>query len=196
MDATQLTLFPEPKVYALYSSVMGSGKSEVAKVLTQRHGFKLIKFAGPFKDMTRVLLGHMGIPSDQIEKYVEGELKEVPIPGADFSTRYVMQTLGTEWRDLLDRNLWVKMAVQSIQRELSRGRSVVIDDMRFPHEYSALTQLPTEFVRVIRMQTHRRGKPHASEGALDGHRFNHTIINDWTLDDLRATVEKTLGLAR
>ena len=66
-------------IIALCSPAMGSGKSEAALQLVERHGFHLVKFAGPLKDMTRALL-HWHMVGD-VELYVEGGLKEIPITG-------------------------------------------------------------------------------------------------------------------
>lgn len=68
----------QPPIIALCSQAMGSGKSEVAGHLQRCHGFELVKFAGPLKDMARVLLRHHGV--DDSEPYVEGNRKELPLP--------------------------------------------------------------------------------------------------------------------
>ena len=62
---------------ALTSPAMGSGKSVAASRLVDEHGYTLVKFAGPLKDMTRALLTLNG--AGDVEEYVEGNLKEEPI---------------------------------------------------------------------------------------------------------------------
>jgi len=201
-DPAQIRLFSTPTVFGLYSPAMGSGKSEVAKVLVNEFGAKLVKFAGPLKDMTRVLLLHMGVLPCDVDRCIEGDLKEGPVPGwkrqepvnpysnypqDEISTRRIMQTLGTEWRDLIDTNLWVRIAVENIKEQLAKGHHVVVDDMRFPHELKAIKDLDGKIVGVRRpgaQVTHK----HRSEGGLEGYQFDHTINNEGTLTDLRWTV--------
>jgi hypothetical protein len=198
---TQLKLFPEPRVFGLYSPVMGSGKSEVAKILVRDYGAKLIKFAAPLKDMTRVLLGHMGVDPSLIERHVEGDLKEAPIedfevskgrgdgiqPKLPLTARYIMQTLGTEWRDLINRDLWTKIAYDNVASALASGRHVVMDDMRFQHEADMVRKLNGVMVEVYR-PTALRTISHASEGALSELSFDGFIDNYGTLEDLEANV--------
>ncbi|AOR76540.1 hypothetical protein BES08_07120 [Novosphingobium resinovorum] len=57
---------------------MGSGKSTAAQYLVD-HGYDLVKFAGPLKRMTRALLRCCGVSGIVIDRYVDGDLKEVPI---------------------------------------------------------------------------------------------------------------------
>jgi hypothetical protein len=202
MSDDQMTLFSPPTVFGLYSPAMGSGKSEVAKVLVNEFGAKLIKFAGPLKDMTRVLLLHMGVTPSDVERCLEGDLKELPVPGwkrqeaigngpPEITPRRVMQTLGTEWRNLIDLNLWVRIAEENVKEEIAKGRHVVVDDLRFPHEYAALQALDAKFVRVTRPGTGVTHQ-HGSEGLLNDDHYDYEIHNDSSLDALRDTVRNMM----
>jgi hypothetical protein len=202
MSDPQMTLFSPPTVFGLYSPAMGSGKSEVAKVLVNEFGAKLIKFAGPLKDMTRVLLLHMGVTPSDVERCLEGDLKELPVPGwkrqeaigngpPEITPRRIMQTLGTEWRNLIDLNLWTRIAQENISEQLAKGHHVVVDDMRFPHELDVIRALGGKFVRVLR-PTARVTSKHGSEGLLDNRVSDHTIYNTATLADLRESVRKMM----
>jgi len=191
MVPTQLSLFPTPRVFGLYSPAMGSGKSEVAKVLVEEYGAVLVKFAGPLKDMIKVLLSHLGVPLEEIHRYVEGDLKEETIPGTHFSTRWAMQTLGTEWRDMIDRELWSKIAAARIKEIHGKGRHVVIDDMRFAHEMNVILAMNGITVRIVRPQA-KVSRQHSSEGALCGFEMTETIHNNSTLDALRDRVRKMM----
>lgn len=199
MASKQLKLFSEPRVFGLYSPVMGSGKSEVAKVLVNEYGAKLVKFAGPLKDMTRVLLLHMGVHPTLVDQCLEGKLKEAPVPGwghgigghnapPEITPRRIMQTLGTEWRDLIARDLWSKIAVENIKEQLVKGHHVVVDDMRFYHEMQVISELGGVTIRIDRPTAKLGLTTHSSEGALDGYEFGHSILNNSTLTDLRQAV--------
>lgn len=122
----------------------GSGKSTVADYLIKKHGFTLIKFAGPLKQMMRALgLG---------EREIEGDLKEKPcaLLGGK-SPRQAMQLLGTEWgRDRIHPELWVNVAMAAAAAVLDQGGKVVIDDARFPNEIAAVRDMGGKVIRVSR----------------------------------------------
>ena len=175
-----------PQLISLYAPVMQSGKSEVAEVLCEQHGFVLVKFADPVKDMTRSFLRMAGAPEALCERMLEGDLKEQVIPGLGKSTRHLLQTLGTDWgRDRVSANVWVNLTVDRLRHYLRAGRSVVIDDMRFPNELEAVLAMGGVPVKII-----RRGVPrynaHPSEGLLDNYPMA-TTDNSGTLGDLRYT---------
>lgn len=122
----------------------GSGKSTAAKHLVERHGFTLVKFAGPLKQMMRCLgLG---------DREIEGDLKEQPHLVLNYKTpRYAMQTLGTEWgRDLIGENLWVDVAMASAAAVIDQGGRVVIDDCRFLNEAAAIKAAGGTVVNIRR----------------------------------------------
>lgn len=176
-----------PKLIALYSPVMQSGKSEVANTLQLSRGFKLVKLADPFKAFVRDLLVAGGAPPPAAERMIEnGDLKEQPIPAlGGVSVRRMMQTLGSDWgRNTIHPDLWVSIAERKIKECFDCGVSVVIDDLRFPNEYEAVIRCGGTPIRVTRPGT----KPytgHPSEGLLDSYPMME-LVNSGTLDELRA----------
>jgi hypothetical protein len=187
-----------PSLIALYSSSMQSGKSEVARILQREYGYTLVKFADPLKDMTRVLLKHMGMFPAQIEKYIEGERKEETIEFGRCQTtaRRIMQTLGSEWgRDLIGKDLWVSLAQVKINDLIGRGQRVVIDDMRFHNEYCMVCDNDGKLWRVERRNSMTvEFNQHKSEGQLNYARFDATIFNNGSLADLHRYVIEALGV--
>jgi hypothetical protein len=165
----------------------GSGKSTAAKHLVERHGFTLVKFAGPLKAMMRCLgLG---------DREIEGDLKEEPHPVLNYKTpRYAMQTLGTEWgRDLIGQNLWVDAAMASAATVIDQGGRVVIDDCRFPNEAAAIKEAGGVIIKVIRPLTTPVGA-HASEEQelpVDWEVYN---VND--VEGLGRVIDSTLDMMR
>lgn len=154
----------------------GSGKSTVARHLVNSHGFTLVKFAGPLKQMMRCLgLG---------DREIEGDLKEQPHPVlCGRSPRWAMQTLGTEWgRDLIGSNLWVNVAMEGAQLVLDQGGSVVIDDCRFENEAAAVRALRGEIIQIVRPGVEPVNS-HASEEQHPGP--SHIVFNDDTVEVLR-----------
>lgn len=184
------------RLVALYSPTMRSGKGVIASYLQERHGFRVVKFAAALKDMIRLFLARSGYDADTIERMIEGDLKEQPIPLFGFSggvsPRTLMQTLGTEWgRHYVDPQVWIKVAMAETAQLLRRGHSVVIDDMRFPNEFQAVQMAGGLTVKVYRPGvevTHQ----HASEGGLEGVAFDRVIVNDGTIEDLHKKTEEII----
>jgi hypothetical protein len=171
----------------LYSSVMGSGKTEMTNVLVNQHGYAPVKFAGTLKDMLRFLLtGALGISLEETFRYTDGDLKETPIPFFGMkSCRWMMQTLGTDWgRNLISPTIWIDVWKARVARLLKDGWRVVVDDMRFPNEHDAVRALGGVTVMVSRpglVET----TGHASEGLLDKFPFDHVLGNHGSLDEWR-----------
>lgn len=142
----------------------GSGKSTAALYLSQQHGYTHFKFAGALKEMLRTLLDLVG--ETEIERMVEGDLKEVPAASLMGNTlRHAMQTLGTEWgRDKMGADFWVDICRQRVVKALGAGERVVIDDVRFENEAAMIRSLGGQVLRL-----HGRGgigSSHVSEAGV------------------------------
>lgn len=156
-----------PICIGLSSTAMGSGKSTVAEHLVHKHGFVLVKMAGPLKAMIRELYRQIGEPESQIDRYIEGDLKETELVSIGATTRHLMQTLGTEWaRHCISQDFWLNIAKTRIRRHLLDGVSVVVDDIRFINEMEMLKSLGAYVYRVARPDA-TVTSTHASEGELD-----------------------------
>jgi cytidylate kinase len=117
------------------TGLAGAGKSVIADVLIREFGFERVKFADPLKNMLRRMLGDMGHIAEDVERMLEGDLKEVPIPELGVTPRHLMITLGTEWgRDLVRQDLWIQLWAASAER----FPRVVADDVRFPNEVDTI----------------------------------------------------------
>jgi hypothetical protein len=195
-----------PVVVVAIIGAKQSGKSTVANELVTDFGFTRFRFADPLKRM----LAAIGLTSEDLD----GCKKEVPNKFlCGHTPRYAMQTLGTEWRDYLNPNLWSVILVQDVQRFAREssvpGRAfVVIDDMRFPHELDWLRKSFGEsnvhVWRVVnprlpypklRMKLARRfwgrallwffrASIHPSEAWWDALPADRTICNDSDLESL------------
>lgn len=177
---------------ALCADAPCAGKSEVAKYLCQTHGFQLIKFAGPLKNMTRSFLASLGFNDEDIEDRVEGALKEVRIPGVGVSTRQIMQTLGTEWgRECISPSLWTDITRSRLYPLLAAGEKIVIDDLRFRNEYNLVLGLRGSTFKVQRRSVQYLGT-HASEGELKNIDLP-VIDNKGTLADLHSTLDSLVS---
>lgn len=166
-----------------------SGKTEVAKIFAL-HDFQVVKMADTLKNMTRVLLKDAGYSADEIELFIEGpkETKEKPIDlFGGSSSRNIMETLGTEWRDMHSKTLWVDIAKTRIRNLILSGQNVVCDDIRFSHEIETLTSfLPnSDFIKIVRPSLPELVNPHPSEIPLGDEFFSKIIINEGTIEDLQ-----------
>lgn len=135
------------------SGLAGSGKSFAANHLIKNHGFTLVKFASPLKNMLRAI--------GMTESEIEGEDKERPAEWlCGKSPRHAMQTLGTEWgRDCIGENFWVDLWKRRVQ-EFDR---VVCDDVRFANEAAALRDMGGFVLRIDRQSLFEIGGDHPSE---------------------------------
>lgn len=136
---------------------IGSGKSEVAKRLIGRHNFERQKFANGLKQMLTTLLMYRGVMPAEVDRYIEGDLKEEPTPYLNGRTpRHAMITLGTEWgRNLIDADIWVDTEVDRLKMlagsSLNRAPArFVFDDVRFPNELQAIRLLGGSIWKIER----------------------------------------------
>lgn len=172
-----------------FTGLIGAGKSEAARYLIERHGFKRGKFAAALKEMMRTYLRYRGVPPDMIERMIEGDLKEVPSPYLNGRTpRHAMQSLGTEWgRDCIHTDLWVDTEMDA-QRA---APALVFDDARFLNEAAAVRAAGGALVRIERTGAGSAvGAGHSSEGQNLGETL--TIHNDGTLAEFHAAIDQML----
>lgn len=147
----------------------GSGKTTAAEALIAC-GWVRVKFAAPLKDMTRQFLISAGIPAREVERYIEGDRKEQPLPDhlGGVTPRRIMQTIGTEWgRCCIAPDLWVRIAEYQIASLLQDGRRVVVDDCRFDNEADVIRRLGGQ---VLALHGRDAGvdSGHVSEAGLRG----------------------------
>ncbi len=170
-----------PPVIAL-TGLAGSGKSTASKHLIEKHGYKLVKFAGPLKDMLRAI----GLSEAQIE----GELKEEPCEWLQGATpRHAMQTLGTQWgRACIGPSFWIELWVRRVNQIIAEGGRVVVDDCRFPNEADEARKLGGVVWRLVG----RGGIAGAHESEVGCGRPDVEIHNTGDISDLRRQLDMFL----
>lgn len=115
--------------------------------------------------------------------------------------RRLLQVLGTEvGRDMIDPDVWVKIAEKKILEHWEAGKDVVITAIRFPNELEMIRRLGGTSIwieRPVPVQPYV-GNPayeiaeHASENSVSETDFSWTIYNAGTLEDLYEATERVL----
>jgi Deoxynucleotide monophosphate kinase len=164
----------------------GSGKDTAGAALVEQ-GYQQIAFAGALKAMTSCLFRYLNLDPITTVKMIYGDLKEMPVPElGGRSTRYAMQTLGTEWGRLcIDKDLWINIAIQRAQQ----FRKAVITDVRFPNEAKAIQNAGGIVVRIYRNGC-TVDDYHPSEIELDNVDADYTIYNDSSLETLLRKIKE------
>lgn len=172
-----------PVILALAGKA-GAGKSTVAKYLIENYGAELVKFASPLKEMMTSFYKAAGLTPEEIDRRIEGDLKEVPCPLLGGRTpRYAMQTLGTQWgRDTMSKDLWVDAAKAKISG--MNASLIIVDDCRFPNEAEAIKSIGGKVVEIVTDTVKREVSNHVSELSLPKRLIANTILNSGTLKDL------------
>ena len=196
---------------------IGSGKGTVANILVNEYGFVEDSFAATLKDAVAAVFGwprHL-LEGDTAESRA---WREEVDPwwsekiGRDVTPRWVLQYWGT---DLCRTHFHADIWILSLERKiLNSTDNVVIADCRFPNEVEMIKRLGGEVWRVKRgaepewyqdainfntgpsqigwaIGKHRLQElgVHPSEYSWVGSNFDKVLINDGSIDDLRALVE-------
>jgi hypothetical protein len=142
----------------------GCGKSSVARSLRDNHGYTVRSLADPLKRALEAL----GVPADNMEV---PRLKETPLPQfGDKSAREIMQLFGTEFaRNMICDTIWIDALINEvIQLQEDGDTDIVVDDVRFNNEASALIELGGVVIQVERPGYYDGSDGHISENGVSG----------------------------
>jgi Domain of unknown function (DUF4406) len=179
-------LVPRVELIGL-SGYARSGKDTIADSLATTYGYKKMSFADPMKKALLTLdpnidFGEGRAYLSQAIKVGWDELKN-----NSTEIRPLLQRMGTEiGRNMWGEDFWVNAAINSIPD----GSKIVFADVRFPNEADAIKSLGGSVWRIERNGV-GPANSHISETALDGYKFDKTINNSGSIEDLEITV-KTL----
>lgn len=180
----------QPMLVALHGPA-GSGKTFCAEIFMGQT-FVRVKFADALKNMLRVLLHTSGVPVLEIDRYIEGDLKEQPtqyLSGA--SPRVVMQGLG-QWGREIDPMFWVTPTINKSLALMKDGYDVVIDDCRYENEAEAILSYGGRVVQVVGRRHTVPVPDHASEVPLHGSFITDAINNTGDITLARAEVHRII----
>lgn len=168
------------------TGLAGSGKSVVANILVNEFGFERVRFSAGLKSMVRQMLRDMGHIPEEVERHIEGDLKEVVMPELGVTPRHLMVTLGTEWgRDAVHPDLWANLWAARVDC-MPAGAHIVAEDVRFPNEVEVIRARGGSLWRVERHGL--VASDHVSE-RLDVP-ADFTLKNEGRVEDLEALVRK------
>jgi hypothetical protein len=183
--------------------LIGSGKNTVAERLMGHYDYVGVSFAGTLKDAASCIFGWdrdmlEGSTSRDREERERKDLWWSERLGFDVSPRYMLQFLGTEvMRSNLHSDIWVYATEKEILE--NPWDQYVITDVRFPNEVAMIRRHGGKILHV------RRGDlpewfgqdpndVHASETAWNNERFDATIRNDGTIEELYENLDKLLEM--
>lgn len=174
----------------------GSGKDTAAAVLLKECNFQRVAFADPIRQAVMALDPLIPNPDDErgysrlSELMNEREWAEVK----EFAeVRRLMQVFGTEvGRNLIDSELWVKLAEGKIRSTLSVGNTVVTD-VRFPNEARLIKKFGGVLVRLSRPGFGPINE-HVSDRASESWSYDHHLTNDGTVESLHEKMRELVSL--
>lgn len=129
----------------------GAGKTEVKRILVERHGFVGPHIKEPLRAMCATLLREFGISERMIDRYLDGDLKRDVIPELRRSGTELQQFVGGQLgRDFCHENLWLDAWLAKADRILSSGGRVVQESVRYANEADSIRARGGVIVRVDR----------------------------------------------
>lgn len=173
------------RLIGLYSPAPRSGKTFTATVLAHK-GYQPLSFAEPIKRMAVEFFMGLGYSKEEALSLAWVDKAKI-LPEINASSRFVLQTIGTEWgRNYIAEDIWVRCLCARAQ-EFSH---VVVDDVRFENEAKAIKDMGGE-IWFIKRPFMFHDFNHASENALDNwDGFDHFIDNNGTLEEFRLKIDK------
>jgi hypothetical protein len=201
---------------------IGSGKDTAADYLVNYHGFRRDSFANTLKDAVacvfgwdRTLLeGRTSEARKWREQQDEWWTKRL---GKPITPRWVLQYWGTEvCRQGFHDDIWIASLENKMRKTAD---NIVISDVRFPNEITAIHNAGGLVVRIKRgedpewydaaVSTNRgpdgnstwslsiskleRLGIHTSETAWVGGNIDHTVINNTTIDDMFGQIKNLVS---
>lgn len=166
-----------------------SGKDTAAGFLVQDHGFVRYAFADPLK-ATMLDLDPI-VPDGWLTSRLSDLVRERGWEGAKEipEVRRLLQAHGVAIRTHVDPDVWLNATMRKV---LAEGRPVVLTDVRFPNEADAIEAAGGLLVRVVRAAA-PTDDAHVSETALDDRECGALLVNDGTVEELRASVRRLVA---
>ncbi len=170
----------QPKITALTQSVeliglfglKNSGKSTVASILEEEHGYVHLAFASLLKDIVAVafkwdrkLLEGDTQESREWREKVDGWWAE-KLNMPHLTPRFVLQYWGTEViRSNFHDQFWIIAIEREITHLIQKGKTkIVVSDCRFENEEKLIEKLGGKNINITRASLFNQMDTHSSEG--------------------------------
>lgn len=164
----------------------GAGKSVVAGMVP---GAVVIQLADPLYAAISTLIG---VPEVLLR---DRGFKERPIGWLGKSPRQLLQSLGTEWgRDSVRPDIWLELCRRRIAMLREQGcETIVVADVRFENEAHMIRENGGSVWHVRRPSADGAEVAHSSEAGIQFADGDTVIVNDATIEQLRARVESAIS---
>ena len=206
-----------------FVGLIGSGKDTAADYLVNFHEFRRDSFANTLKDAISAVFGWDRTLLEGRTKEAREWREQVDPWWADrlgmpeLTPRWILQYWGTDvCRKSFHDDIWIASLENKMRKT---GDNIVISDVRFPNEITAIHSAGGLVVRIKRgddpewfsaAESYNRGpngnttwslsksklekfRVHASEYSWVGGKIDHIINNDSTIDNLYNQVGSLLG---
>lgn len=165
------------------------GKDVVAEYIHRTYGYTHRKFAQHLKDAVKCLFGFS-------QGQVESHLKDDVDPRWDVSPRQVLQFIGTEvlqykLQELIP-NVGLLFNVKRMFLDIKESDSVVISDVRFPHEVDSIKERGGVVIGIERATILDDTDTHSSESGIDALECDYVIQNNGALVELYAEIDRVM----
>lgn len=168
------------------------GKDTISNHIISKYNFQSIAYAGPLKEMCRILFGFN-------DEQLYGNDKEIHDKYWKITPRDAFQYVGT---DLIRKQMnglipgikesfWVECTKISILKRLNENPStnIVVTDVRFADEVDLIHELGGYIIKVERPSINSSDEHISEKGIDDINNYDHKIINDSTLEELYKKVD-------
>ena len=177
----------------LYSPHAQSGKTTAALYLMYHmHGLRM-SFADPMREaLIPIVAPFMPGGEDEVREWFKDDRKDkAEVPGLGVTLRFLMQTLGTSWgRETIHPDVWERITLVRSRLE-RRHNPIILDDVRFENEYAMVKREEGLLVKIVRPDASPSGNFwHKSEARLENLPFDVEVVNDGSLEDLRASMRR------
>lgn len=175
----------------------GAGKTTVADILVDRHGFTRVSFGTALKDMIKRIDPVLGSEDGQLlhlSDIAHGDIDERQLKERFPEYRRFMQYLGTEGIRKVDGDFWVRALHNTMWKKFHEGhRRFVIDDCRFPNEASFILQNRDARLWLVEGRIGKTSD-HASESHVGSLGETDTIDNGGDYDTLVNIVDQKIAV--
>jgi hypothetical protein len=174
-----------------------SGKSTLAQLLCERHGYEQKSFAGPLKDAALALDPIVGYETSPVRFRYDPVRLSTLVNAIGWErakdeypeVRRTLQRLGTEvGRGFFGRDAWVDLA-----GPWPPMRPTLFADVRFDNEAAKIVTNRGIVIEVTRPGYERGSDGHASESGIDPRLLRGYAVNHGTPEDLYTNAMVLIG---